>query len=76
MAYNTYTLTLTPTARNMASEGSLDTAVMNGVSLQRTGYITTSASGNMQAIKVTECGDGVVFTDAPQSLTDLSWVVS
>jgi hypothetical protein len=50
--------------------------VMNGVSLQRTGYITTSASGNMQAVKVTECGDGVVFTDAPQSLTDLSWVVS
>jgi hypothetical protein len=76
MAFNTYTLTLTPTARNMASEGSLDTAVLNGVSLQRTGYITTSASGNMQAIKVTEAGDGTVFTDAPQSLTDLSWVVS
>jgi len=76
MAYNTYTLTLTPAARNMASEGSLDTSVVNGVSLQRTGYITTSASGNIQAVKVTECGDGTVFTDAPQNLTDLSWVVS
>lgn len=66
----TYTLSLTPTLRNLATEGSLDTSILNGVSLQRTGYIeTVDGSGDR---KVTEMADGEVFTDVPQALDEIS----
>lgn len=67
-----YTLKLTPTLRNLGTEGSLDTAILGGVSLQRTGYIeTVDGSGGR---KVSEMMDGEVFTDVPQTLADLPFI--
>jgi hypothetical protein len=66
---STYTLALTPTLINLGTEGSLDTSISNGVSLQRTGYIET-VSGTDR--KVLELIDGEVFTDVPQDITDYS----
>ena len=83
MAYNTYTLRLTPDNRNMASDGSLDTAVMMHTdgptsgqlcSIQRTGYITTTPSGFPQQVKVGEHSDCTVFTDAPQGQLEFTGV--
>lgn len=74
MAYNTYTLKLTPSNRNMASDGSLDTSVMSGCSIQRTGYITTTPSGFPQQVKVGEHTDCAVFTDAPQGQLEFTWI--
>jgi|APGre2960657373_1045057.scaffolds.fasta_scaffold01152_12 hypothetical protein len=65
----TYTLALTPTLRNLGTEGSLDTSVVNGVSVQRTGYIETVDGTDR---KVLELIDGEVFTDVPETLTDYS----
>ena len=68
MIMATYTLALTPTLVNLGTEGSLDTAVVNGVSIQRPGYLeTVDGSGGR---KVTEMLDGEVFTDAPQAPED------
>jgi hypothetical protein len=64
-----YTLDLSPVLVNMASEGSMDTSLLNGVSLQRTGYIEVVNSGNRKVVVV---GDGDTFTDTMQTLTDLS----
>ena len=66
----TYTLALTPSLINLGTEGSLDTSILNGHSIQRTGYLeTVDGSGHR---KVTEMFDGEVFTDAPQGPTDYS----
>jgi len=65
----TYTLALTPTLRNLGTEGSLDTSVVNGVSVQRTGYIETVDGTDR---KVLELIDGEVFTDVPETLADYS----
>jgi len=65
----TYTLALTPTLINLGTEGSLDTSILNGVSLQRTGYIETVDAGNH---KVLQLVDGEVFTDVPQAIDDYS----
>jgi hypothetical protein len=68
-----YTLKLTPTLRNLGTEGGLDTSILNGLSLQRTGYIeTVNSSGGR---KVSEMMDGEMFTDVPQTLTDLGFIV-
>lgn len=67
-----YTLQLTPTLRNLSTEGGLDTSILGGVSLQRTGYIeTVDGSGGR---KVSEMMDGEVFTDVPQTLADLPFI--
>lgn len=68
-----YTLKLTPTLRNLGTEGSLDTSVVNGVSLQRTGYMTTADGGDAQLVKVTELNDGQTFTDTVQTIADLGF---
>lgn len=74
-----YTLKLTPTLRNLGTEGSLDTAIVNGASIQRGGYIeTVNGDGGR---KVSEMLDGQTFTDVVQTLTDLdngsgaNWIV-
>ena len=86
----TYQLRLTPEARNLADEGSLDTSVTYitnpntaagqpatiPVSAQRTGYMTTAAGGVGQDVKVTEMADGAEFTDTLQTITDVLGVVS
>ena len=66
---STYTLALTPTLVNLGTEGSLDTSVVNGVSIQRTGYIEVVDGSDR---KVLELLDGEVFTDVAQTLTDYS----
>ena len=63
----TYTLNLTPALINLATEGSLDTSVLDGVSLQRTGYVETVDSTGGR--KVTEMIDGESWTDVPQGPT-------
>lgn len=74
-----YTLQLTPALRNLASEGSLDTAVLNGVSVQRTGYIELVNASNER--KVLELVDGEAFNDTVEVPTDYSngaggfWIV-
>jgi len=65
-----YTLQLTPTIRNLGTEGSLDTSVVNGVSIQRTGYIETVDSSSNRVVH--EIFDGASFSDAPQALTEIS----
>jgi hypothetical protein len=86
----TYQLRLTPELRSLADEGSLDTSVMMvanpntaagqpamiPVSAQRSGYMTTAASGVGQDVKVTEMKDGEEFTDTLQTITDVIGVVS
>lgn len=67
MTMATYTLALTPTLINLGTEGSLDTSIVNGVSVQRTGYIET-VSGTDR--KVLELIDGEVFTDVTQNIED------
>lgn len=60
----TYTLKLTPTLRNMSTEGSLDTALVDGVSIQRTGYIEVP-TGEDHERKIVEVDDGEEFDDSP-----------
>lgn len=67
-----YTLKLTPTLVNLATEGSLDTTVVNGVSAQRTGYIEVVDSTNLQKRMVWQLKDGEAFSDTFQTLTTLS----
>jgi hypothetical protein len=64
----TYTLNLTPAQVNFASEGSMDTSVVDGVSIQRTGYIEVENSGDR---KIAVVVDGETFTDTMQGLTTL-----
>jgi hypothetical protein len=87
--YNTYTLNLVPPfidaapldnkfldlSRNFGSDSGLDEHIVNGKTLQRTGYITTTVDGNPQLVKVTEASDGGIVTDQPQTLSDLSWIL-
>lgn len=68
----TYTLVLTPALRNLATEGGLDTAVLNGVSLQRSGYIEVYNNSDR---KIVEVMDGESFTDDMQTITDLGFIV-
>jgi hypothetical protein len=74
-----YTIQLTPSLVNLATEGSLDTAVVSGVSIQRTAYLETVASDGGR--KVLELLDGEAFTDTPEDPTDYSngaggnWIV-
>lgn len=64
-----YTLDLSPALVNAASEGSMDTSLLNGVSLQRTAYIEVV---NNSSRKIVVVRDGGTFNDTMQDLTDLS----
>ncbi len=62
-----YTLKLTPTLVNMGTEGSLDTTVTDGVSLQRTGFMEVSTEDGR---KIVECNDGDTFDDTMETIAD------
>ena len=62
-----FTLNLTPALVNPATEGSMDTSVSDGVSVQRTGYIEVENSSDRKIVVV---ADGASFDDAMQTLTD------
>lgn len=74
-----YTIQLTPSLVNLATEGSLDTAVVSGVSIQRTAYLETVSSGGDR--KVLELIDGEAFDDTAETPTEYSngaggnWIV-
>jgi hypothetical protein len=65
-----YTVQLTPSLINLASEGSLDTSVVSGISIQRTAYVElVNSSGGR---KVYEAIDGETIDDVVQDPTDYS----
>lgn len=64
-----YAVDLSPALVNLSSEGSLDTSLLNGNSIQRTVYIEVHSSGSR---KIAVANDGDSFDDVMQSLTDLS----
>jgi hypothetical protein len=65
-----YTVQLTPTLVNLATEGSLDTSVVGGLSIQRTAYVElVNATGGR---KVYEAIDGESIDDVVQDPTDYS----
>lgn len=68
-SYQTYQIKLTPDVRNEGTEGYMDYWIVNGKSLQRSGYIETT--NGIQIRKVNVVMDGDTFTNAPQKLTDL-----
>jgi hypothetical protein len=57
-----YTVTLTPALINLASEGSLDTSVVDGVSIQRTFNAVTIVNGTNRKV-VGRLEDGDTFSD-------------
>lgn len=67
-----FQLKLTPNLVNLGTEGSLDTSVVNGVSIQRTGYIEVVDANDLQARMVWEINDGATFNDTLQTLTTTS----
>lgn len=67
-----FQLKLTPDLVNLGTEGSLDTSVVNGVSIQRTGYIEVVDANDLQARMVWEVNDGATFNDTLQTLTTIS----
>lgn len=66
-----YTLSLTPALRNFTTEGGLDTSLLNGVSLQRTGYVEVYNGTDRKIVAV---ADGETFDDVMQTLSDLGIV--
>ena len=63
-----YTVKLTPDLRNLGTEGSLDTSVVNGVSIQRTVYLDVYNGADRKIVQVR---DGATFDDTMQTLADL-----
>jgi hypothetical protein len=63
-----YTVKLTPDLRNLGTEASLDTSVVNGVSIQRTVYLDVYNGTNR---KIVQLRDGATFDDTMQTLVDL-----
>lgn len=66
----TYTVALTPALRNFSTEGGLDTAVVNGVSLQRSVHMVMTVDGSDRKM-VVKALDGASFDDAVQDLCDV-----
>jgi hypothetical protein len=76
IAYEEYTLELDPANRaSEGGEGSLDTALLNGHSIQRTGYIgLTDCSGGFKV--QLNVPDGTTFNNQAQSLGDVVGIVA
>ena len=64
-----YTVTLTPALINLASEGSLDTSVVGGVSIQRTFNAVTIVNGTNRKV-VGRLEDGDTFSDVVSNYAD------
>lgn len=70
-----YSIKLTPDLRNMSTEGSLDTSLLNGKSLQRTFHdLDVIIDGNRK--KVGNFKDGDTFNDSFGDLGDVPGVVA
>lgn len=68
-----YTVELTPVLRNLASEGSLDTSVVNGVSLQRTLAMVETLDAQGHRKMVVGKRDGASFDDVVQNPVLVGW---
>ena len=66
---STYNVTLTPANVNLGSEGSLDTSVRNGVSIQRTLHDVRIVNGSNAKV-VGRLKDGSTFTDTINDVGD------
>jgi hypothetical protein len=64
-----YSLKLTPDLVNLGSEGSLDTSLINGISLQRTANMleVVDTNGNRKVISLK---DGDIFDDVVSGVDD------
>ncbi len=62
-----YTLKLTPSTVTFDGEGSLDETLVNGASIQRTGYIEVPNGDNRKIVAIL---DGVTFDDTMETLAD------
>ncbi len=62
-----YNIQLTPAARNLDTEGSLDTAIVDDASIQRKAYLDVYNNGKR---KIVEADDGESFNDTMQTLLD------
>ena len=65
---STYTLTLTPALKNFATEGGLDTALVAGKSIQRTGFIPVQDGSSPPNRKVVVVADKYKYTEALHGL--------
>lgn len=65
----TYTVSLTPALRNFTTEGGLDTAVVNDLSIQRTMNALLIKNGTEYKM-VGKLEDGDTFTDVVDGLGD------
>jgi hypothetical protein len=76
----TYQINLTPNLRNLATEGGLDTSVVNGVSLQRTVnmVMTSNCVGDLKVVGSRKDGesydDVVSYVDKWITITDTMWL--
>lgn len=70
-----YLVKLTPTLRNFATEGGLDTTVVNGVSLQRTVNMVMTVDGSNRKV-IGNRADGGSFNDAAQTLLNVAGIVA
>jgi len=61
-----YVLQLTPAVRNMGTEGSMDTSILNGVSIQRDGQAITVVNGTTR--KEVRVVDGGTFDDVMDTI--------
>lgn len=66
-----FQLKLTPDVINMATEGSMDSSVSDGVSHQRTGYIDVHVDDDR---KIVEVADGETFDDAMTTWDDADYI--
>jgi hypothetical protein len=69
-----YTVDLTPSLRNFTTEGGLDTAVVNGHSIQRTANMLLVVNGNDRKM-VGNRADNGSFNDVVETLRDLDFLV-
>ena len=69
-----YTVDLTPSLRNFTTEGGLDTAVVNGNSIQRTANMLLVVNGNDRKM-VGNRADNGSFNDTVETLRDLDFIV-
>jgi len=70
-----YDLVLTPALMSTeACSGNLDTSIINGKSMQRTGYMTLTDTSDSHKVKVVEIKDGEEFNNDIQQLEDLGFI--
>jgi len=68
-----YQLKLNPAYHAPNTESSMDTAIVNGVSIQRTGYIDVYSTGDRKVVSLI---DGELFNDTMEGLADIPGIIA